>query len=57
MKKYPEVESATIEWKETLPQKQPIYKTIVLLKTECVQARLSIKDFAYGNDFKRTEGA
>lgn len=29
MKKYPEIESATIEWKETLPQKQPIYKTIV----------------------------
>ncbi len=27
--KYPESESATIEWKETLPQKQPIYKTIV----------------------------
>lgn len=29
MKKYPEPESSTLEWKETLPQKQPIYKTMV----------------------------
>ena len=29
MKKYPEPESSTIEWKEAIPQKQPIYKTMV----------------------------
>src|SRR5579871_5559381 len=29
MKRYPETESATIEWKEAIPQKQPIYKTVV----------------------------
>jgi len=29
MKKYPELESATIEWKEALPQKHSIYKTVI----------------------------
>ena len=29
MKKFPELESSTVEWKEALPQKQPIYKTII----------------------------
>ncbi len=29
MKEYPEAESAIVEWKETLPQKQPIYRTII----------------------------
>lgn len=29
MKKYPEPESSTVEWKETLPQKKPIYKTVI----------------------------
>lgn len=29
MKRYPEAESSQLEWKETLPQKQPIYRTVV----------------------------
>lgn len=29
MKKYQEMESSLLEWKETLPQKQPIYRTVV----------------------------
>ncbi|MBS0655249.1 MAG: ATP-binding protein [Verrucomicrobia bacterium] len=29
MEKYPDPESSNLEWKEALPQKQPIYKTIV----------------------------
>jgi ATP-dependent DNA helicase RecG len=29
MKRYPEMESSLLEWKETLPQKQPIYKTVI----------------------------
>lgn len=29
MKKYPELESSTVEWKEALPQKHPIYKTVI----------------------------
>ena len=29
MKKYSESESSTVEWKEVLPQKHPIYKTVI----------------------------
>ncbi len=29
MKRYPETESATVEWKELLPQQPPIYRTVV----------------------------
>lgn len=52
MKKYPEPESSTVEWKETLPQKNPIYKTVIgFCNQNGGKLILGIKD-----DYMTTEG-